>query len=284
MHFCSSSKSSGTQQRGVTLIELLVGLAVGLLVTGLLLSAHLQTTKVWTQSEVRTARARQLEVVTEVLAADLSRLVSFSGVASLSTAPLQDATAPGLDPGSGQLHFLSAIENNGLTEVCGVSYRCQWDAAIGGYALYRYVIESDELHNRLSGIQASEEASLMEPSPLYHLIDRQIGEGERVAAYVWNFQPTILLRNNQPQPASSTLFDGSMPQAVRTAFFVAPVTAKLEHRVNTLERAYWNLPASHFFEQTFDQFVSEAVREFPLPRGWTPPEPDPNQPPEKSAR
>jgi len=265
----------------MSLIELLVGLAVSLLVIGLLLSAHLQTVKVWSRSEMQMARSRQIEVVTELLASDLSHLVSFPGVASLSTVTMQDATFDEADPGSGQLHFLSAIENQGLTEVCGVSYRCQWDEVSGGYGLYRYVIESDELVNRLAGIQASEEASKLQPSPLYHLNDRHLDGGERIAEYVWNFQPEVLRADGNPLAPGVTIYDGSMPRAIRATFFVAPATPELEQRARNLDRPYWNVPTSHFFHQTFGQTASQAVRQFPLPRGWTPLEPDPDRKPPK---
>jgi len=250
----------------VTLIELLVGLAVGLLLAGLLFSAYFQTVRVWSNAEARIMRSRQLEVVTELIGEDLSRAVSYGGIASLSTGGV--STTLEEDPGSRQLHFLSAIRNEGQSEVCGITYRCQFDEQMGGYALYRYVLQSDTVISRLAMVQGEGEETANDPNLIFQVSDNQAA-GERIAAYLWNFQPALI---DQDGEEIRTVLDGSMPRAVRIRFLVAAAMPERRERVRELERPFWNIPTSHFFQKAFAGSALEVTRTFTLPKGWSPSE------------
>jgi len=253
---------------GVTLVELLVGLAVGLLLAGLLFSAYFQTVRVWSNTEARILRSRQLEIVTEVIGADLSRAVSYGGIASLSMVGVGGPNTRDEDPGSRQLHFLSAVRNEGQTEVCGISYRCEFDEQMGGYALHRYVLNSDTVVARLAMAKGESEGRVSDPNVVFQISAKE-AVGERIAAYLWNFQPALLDREGEE---IRTVFDGSMPRAVRISFYAAAAMPERRERVRELERPYWNIPTSHFFQKAFAGTALEVTRTFQLPAGWSPAE------------
>jgi len=263
-----------TGPAGVTLVELLVAMVVALLLAGILLSAHHQTSRAWSAAEARIQRSRQFEIVAELLAHDLSRAVSYSGLASMSMVTIEDAAGEGLDPGSRSLHLLAAVENEGLGEICAISYRCRFSERLQGYALYRHVLNSDELARRLVGIRSRTGRSPTDPSEVFEF--RSTDEGEEIGAYVWNFQPEFLGADGRVLTAE-TFRDGTLPAAVRVSFTVAAATGERIQRVGELGLPFWNIPTSHHYQQAFEGSDVEVTREFRLPEGWPPMPPDPYQ-------
>lgn len=253
---------------GFTLMELLVGLAVSLLLLGLLLSAHFQTVQVWTRIDANINRSRQVEILTQLLTADLSRAVTYAGIASISNDRIQDRDSQEEDPGSRPLHFLAVLPNEGATDVCAITYRCRFNERLGGYGIYRHVIDSDILAHRLVSQDGSQKWRASQAAAIFRLSERD-DPGECVAAYIWNFQPMIITdTGGAPVTGAVTVSDGLMPQAVELSFLAAAVTPKRRQRVLDLERKYWNIPTSHFFQQAFNQSELLVSRYFNMPKGW----------------
>lgn len=126
-----------------TLIEMLVGMTVGILLVVILFQIFNVASAAWQRSENQIDAYREARAALQLMTRDFSSVVAQFPVnpAALTAVPAQGGAAPTLvldkypvpDPARDDLdlnneeaYFLTTVSNTGSSSLCAVGYFCQW--------------------------------------------------------------------------------------------------------------------------------------------------------------
>lgn len=160
--------ASGSRREAFTLLELLAGMAVGILLVVLLFQIFEVASAAWQRSENQVDAYREARAALQVITRDLGSVAAqfpvnpaappaAGGAAPnlvLDKYPDPDPSRDPLDLQNEEAYLLTAVPNTGASSLCAVGYFCQWmpDAPPGSdpqnartpraYAIFRQFLGS----------------------------------------------------------------------------------------------------------------------------------------------
>ncbi len=168
-----------------TLIELLVAMAVAVLILTLLFQVFAATTRQWRRADQRIDTFRDARAALQMITQDLRHAAVYASPPMLVLAedPTDD---PRTDSRNQEAYVVTAISNNGKSNLCTVGYYCVWDTSHNAFILKRLFKDSDATFANLRNAYAAHNplvfSDLFSRSNLTAAHEAE----DNVGSYIWN--------------------------------------------------------------------------------------------------
>jgi prepilin-type N-terminal cleavage/methylation domain-containing protein len=242
--------------RAFTLVELLVAMSVTSLIVVGMLRLFMDGSVLWQRQNEKLDTFREARAALQVMARD------FAGVRPAAGAPSDfpvlalehHPEAEEEDKVNHELYALSAIRNQGRSDLCAIGYFCAWDAGKNAFILRRQCTESTTTFALLK--QALPAGSpMLGPQPMQTVFARPLaGEVQSVddlASYIWDVKVEIPEGGTPaapiPVPWPQGRFNRELPSWIEVRFKALGASAARKIAGSAVTRETWFQPDSNLY-------------------------------------
>lgn len=274
-----------TRQRGFTLVEMIVALAVTSVLTVMMLRMFTDSSTIWKREDDRLDTFREARAALQLMARELA---AVNPVPEVDPTPGGGEEFPALavryhndtpetektTPGNQEIYGLGALPNRGKSDLCAFGYFCQWDDVKKCYVLRRQFADSDETFSRLQLVLKAT-APMNYPASFAFLYSRAtpanstgpvVEPVQDVATYVWDLQftlpapaPTAAIPNPVPPKwLDQKIYARELPQWVEIRFKALGSSAARKLEGQTLTRSNW----FDTTDVTYQRFILPGEQQF----------------------
>jgi len=236
---------------GFTLVEMLVSVTLTVLIVTFLVQYFDSIARIWHRSDQQTDAFREARAALRFMSRDLSKALAIptpspsasSGSNAIPGFTIISGTSitSGTYSGDEATALIPLSNPEGKSDVCQVSYYCQWDASVNAFALMRNYSNSNVTYSTLLS-DAGLPAPSASPSPT-------AAPAEVLASYVWaiHFKPFdntgnyINGTNGYPKAPYTSVqsFTSPLPAGIEISFATVSANATQRLKAQNISQLQW---------------------------------------------